>query len=116
MKTNYSPFKKEGTIRTPHGTINYTHNMGTVYITHRRPEHFFKKFQGFGISITEIDVCKQENVYWLLFIYHNAKGEEKPYRIKLSETQYLETYTYEGDEQIIIPVKAMHERGEKGWE
>ena len=57
MIANYNPFKKEMTEITPHGVINYTHNMGTTYVTHRRKEHYFVKFKGFAISMTELEIA-----------------------------------------------------------
>ena len=116
MRADYNPYvKNKGTEETEHGLINYTHDMGTVYVTHRRPEHFFKKFRGFGISKSELEVCFDKNVFWVMVMYHRKDGTTIPYRVKLSNLRYMDEYDHEGDEQVIVPVKEMEQRIEEGW-
>lgn len=118
MMANYNPFSKKEVIDTQHGRINYHHDMGTTYVTHRTEEHVFKKYQGFGISNTELETCYNERVHWILIIYHNEKkGTSIAYRIKLKETKYLPTYHNGNDTQTMIPIRKMQERKQKGeWE
>lgn len=116
MKTNYNPFNKKELIETEHGIINFQHDIGTCYVTHRRPEHVFKKFQAFAISLSELEIAYDNNVYWILIMYTNAKQECTPYRIKLKETRFLQQYDYNGDKQVIIPIKHMEANGKEGWQ
>ena len=116
MKATYNPFNNKNFVETEHGVINYRHDMGTVYVTHRRPEHFFKKYQGFAISITELEVCHQENVHWILIMYTNKAGEQTPHRIRLSRLRDFQIYDNGNDKQVVIPVAYMQKRREEGWE
>lgn len=116
MKIEYNPFSKKTIQETKHGTINYQHDLGTTYTTFRKTEHYFKKYQGFGISITEAEICYEKNVYWIIIIYTDKKERQKAYRIKLEKLRYLEQYNNNGDQQIIIPTKCLQEKKEEKWE
>ena len=50
-QASYNPFRKKDWVETEHGTITYEHRR---YFTHRKQEHVFKKYQAFGISLTEL--------------------------------------------------------------
>lgn len=115
MKPNYNPFRQSDSIQTIHGTINFLHDMGITYVTHRRPEHFFKKFQGFAISTTELETCHANHVHWILILYTKTDGGQVPYRIELDKLRFFDTYTHEGDIQKVIPVKEMQSRTKEGW-
>jgi len=105
MRADYNPFSRKEMEETEHGLINYQHNMGTVYVTHRRPEHFFKKFQGFGISYSELEICFSKRVFWIMFIYYGKNGTTIPYRIKLEDLVYMEEYNNDGDKQKVVSVR-----------
>lgn len=117
MLGNYNPFSiKKEYEETEYGTINYYHEMGSSYVTHRKKEHFFKKYQGFGISESEIRIAKMKRLYWIMILYHKDNKTNIPYRIELNKTKYFEKYNNEGDMQIIIPIKEMEFKTNKGWE
>lgn len=115
MILEYNPFDKTKIKETKHGVINYTHNMGTVYVTHRKKEHYFVKYNGFGISSTELKQAYEEKVYWILIIYHQTDGTMTAYRIKMENIKYLENYNNNGDEQKIIPTKLCEINNEGKW-
>lgn len=104
---NYNPFSKKDLKETEHGTINYEHKSGRIYMTFRRPEHVFKKFQAFCISCSEVETCLSEGVKWIMINYKNKKEEETIMRIKTEEIKELEQYNNNGDIQIIIPIKKL---------
>lgn len=103
MKANYKPFTTKKIIETDHGIINKEKNR---YFTHRRPEHYFKKYQGFGISTTEIEIAKNEGCTHIIIKYHGRK-KNILYKIKMNYLQYMKKYDFNGDEQIILPEKEM---------
>lgn len=109
MLNEYNPFSKKGCENTEHGVINYQHNMGTVYVTHRRKEHFFKKFQGFGISNSELEMAFNKRVFWVLILYHGKDGVTIPYRFKMEDVIYLEEFNNNGDVQKIFPLKNLED-------
>lgn len=109
VETRYNPFKQYETKETEHGIISLGPRR---YFTHRRPEHFFKKFQGFGISLTEVEICFNEHVDHILIKYW-GKQENIFYKIKLSYLKYMKRYDNNGDEQIILPIKEMEVVGKE---
>lgn len=115
MDNAYNPFSDVWTKEIQFGTINFQHDMGIVYVSHRRPEHVYKKKGAFCISLSELEICHKEHVYWILLMYENANGETIPHRIKLSELRLLEQHDNNGDKQVIIPIKYMEKRVEEQW-
>lgn len=80
----------------------------TVYQKICRPEHVFKKYEGIGISLTEIETMITNNIKIIRIIYEGTRGRI----IYIATTkQYLETtntHTYEEeDTQKILPFKEM---------
>lgn len=115
MRADYNPFARKELEETEHGIINYQHDMGTVYVTHRRSEHFFKKFQGFGISLSELEICYRKRVFWIIFLYHGKESTTIPYRIKLEDIQYAENYNNNGDIQKVVPTRDMETKIDGIW-
>lgn len=113
MRADYNPFDKKVVESTEHGVINYQHSLGTVYVTHRRKEHFFKKFRGFGISISELEIAYEKRVHWVMFVYHRDDGSSIPYRVLLNDLHMMEEYDNDGDVQKVVPIVDM-EKMEKG--
>lgn len=112
MRTHYNPFERPDIIHTSHGTINFTHPLGSVYVTRREgSKAFFKKFQGFGISNTELRVCDKELVKWVLINYKNPEtNTERLYRISLKDVYNRgEDYTHYSDSQKVVPLALMQE-------
>lgn len=107
MDLRYNPFNDKETLNTQYGIINFKHAIGRTYVTHRRPEHFFKKKQAFCISISELEICLQNNVEWIMIIYTNKSEEQMPYRLKMSHVRHLEQYNNNNDIQAVFPVKIM---------
>lgn len=99
----YNPFTKKDIVETEHGVISFENRR---YFTHRRPEHFFKKFGGFGISLSELEICYNEHVDHIIIKYY---GKEKNilYKIKMDMIKYMKRYNNNGDEQVVIPTKDM---------
>lgn len=109
MLNEYNPFSKKAEEETEHGIINYQHSMGTCYVTHRRKEHYFKKYQGFGVSKSELEIAYNKRVYWILIVYHKEDGSSIPYRYRMDDIVALEEYNNNGDIQKIFPVKIMED-------
>lgn len=109
MKANYNPFTKEDVVETDHGII--TKSVGR-YFTHRKPEHFFRKYQGFGISITEVEMAKLNHCTHIIIKYH-GKRKNILYRILIKYLEFLEIYNFKDDKQYILPVKEMEIIGEE---
>lgn len=113
MLNEYNPFSKKMEEETEHGIINYQHDMGTCYVTHRKKEHFFQKYKGFGISNSELEIAFNKRVYWILIIYHEEDGSSIPYRFRIEDVKYLQTYNNNGDVQTIFPIELMENLWQK---
>jgi len=50
---------------------------GDTFITTRRPEHFFKKYAGFGISEKVLSQLESNHVNKIEIIYYGVKGIRK---------------------------------------
>ena len=75
-----------------------------VYVSHRKPEHFFRKFQGFGIDEWILDVLRDKGINDILIVYHGMKGIT---RFDFTLQQYLESpyeWDFEGETQIIVNI------------
>lgn len=116
MLNSYNPFDKKELELTEHGTINYQHGMGITYVTHRRKEHYFKKYQGFAISNSELETAYNKRAYWILILYHRDDGTSIPYRYKMENTPYLEEYNNNGDKQKVFPIKQMQTKKNGEWQ
>lgn len=115
MLNGYNPFSNKECEETEHGVINYRNDMGTCYVTHRQKQHFFRKFQGFGISCSELEIAYNRGVHWVLIMYRRDDGTTIPYRIALEDVKYLADYNNEGDLQKIFPLKELEKREKQGW-
>lgn len=100
---SYNPFKQKRVVKTKYGIINREERR---YYTHRHPEHFFKKFQGFAISVPEVEICNQERVTHIIINYHGKK-KNVLYRIDVDYLKYMKTYDNDGDVQIILPIREL---------
>ena len=45
-----------------------------VYVTYRNPEHFFRKYEGFGISEAILRKLKDMNIKFILILYKDETG------------------------------------------
>ena len=45
-----------------------------IYITHRKPEHFMRKYQGFGVSKEILDKLEKDGVNTIMIVYHGIKA------------------------------------------
>lgn len=112
MDVAYNPFTKKETIDTPKGMINYQHEMGKTYVTHRRKEH--KIENTFLIETTELRICHELNIEWVLIIYKD-KETTKVYRTKMRTIHKHERYKTKNQTYIQIPIEHMEEKKEQGW-
>ena len=82
--------------------------QGDVYISQRKPEHFMRKFQGFGISLEVIKQLIEMKIEKVMIIYKGAKGVERwmaslDQFIKSEKKHYFEAY----DLQHFVSTKEM---------
>lgn len=93
--------------------MNYINNgkiIGEIYedsyITKRRPPHFMRMFQGFGISKVVIDDLKEKGIKFVTIIYTNNDGDISRYRTPLERSiDSDKEFTFEGDDlQKFVPV------------
>lgn len=79
---------------------------GWVYVTHRHPHHYFRKFQGFGISEEILERLIKMNVGEIRVVYHGKKGEKvlvtRPYKFLVHGEPYKHPNF---DKQIILAEK-----------
>ena len=82
-----------------------------IFYTYRKPEHFMRKFSGFGISSKIIAELLKRKINDIVFLYDGVR-EKTAFKVSLSkiielgitETDY--TFGFE-DRQYFIPVKEM---------
>lgn len=83
------------------------HSRGEVYFTERKPIHFMRKFQGFGISNDILISLHNNLVKWVKIKYLGVNGDVY-YKVELDKF-YLsdKTYTDDCDLQRFVSVKDM---------
>lgn len=83
---------------------NYGEIINNIYVSHRKPENFFRKFQGFGISEWVLYKLQSYGIQDILIVYHGANGvTEFPFTVG----QYLESedsWTFEGEREKIVSI------------
>jgi len=82
--------------------------IGETYYTQRKPQHFMKMYQGFGISEWILGQLKNMNVKWIVFEYETINNRIIKYRCTLSkylasnkEYAYQDPYNRFGGEEDI---------------
>lgn len=63
--------------------------VGNTYFTDRKPNHFMRMFNGFGISDDTLKELKEREVVWILITYYGVNGIKK---LRFQLKQYLESY------------------------
>lgn len=81
-----------------------------TFITRRKPIHFFRKFQGFGLSFAVIKQLRAKGCLLVCLIYTNNYNEESiyfttPENIIDKGMRYTDK---EADNQLILPLKEWH--------
>lgn len=82
---------------------------GCQFIAQRRPEHFFRIFQGFGLSCAILSQLRHRGVREVVFVYTRADGSQSAYACPL-EAFYERGHRWtdrEADAQIIVPIALM---------
>lgn len=87
---------------------------GNTYFTRRKPNHFMRKYQGFGISYEIVVSLKKNGIEKVFVVY---EGENGIISYKCDIEQFLNSnkkYTYQGrlsqdkeDLQVFVSVKDM---------
>lgn len=82
----------------------------SVYITERTPMHFFRVFQGFGISLSVIDDLIKNNIEKIEIIYLSPNGTKRYRTSPLKFKESTLSFTFDVDDiQKIVKVKEMEE-------
>lgn len=89
---------------------------GNTYITRRRYEHYFRKFNGFGISTEVLRWLNRHDISKILIIYVNEDGSEALLRSDLSQwlSSSIEWIDYSNgfeDPQQVLSVLEMEVEG-----
>lgn len=82
------------------------HTEGKTYVTIRRPEHFFRKYNGFGMSTQLLKILKNHGVAWIWVRYEKTDGSTSNYLAAL-EDFYAHGIPYTDrsvDTQLILPL------------
>ena len=59
-----------------------------IFYTARKPNHYFKMFQGFGISESVLKILKENNINNIIIEYFGVKGIK---RYKTNTNKFLES-------------------------
>jgi len=86
-----------------------------AYVKVLRPQHFFKKYQGFGISITELAKIRDSGVKLILIKYIGSTTTynylSRPEQWFLSEITHEDQSNGYSDFQKVLGTKEMWELG-----
>lgn len=88
------------------GAIEYP---SLLYLTPRRPEHYFIKFRGFGLSTGLLRLLSKRGVRGVIFIYTKKNGQQERFLTPL-EAFYAHGTRWtdrEADTQLILPLSRM---------
>ena len=87
--------------------------VSNTYFTRRATQHYFVKYQGFGVSVNVIEELLELGVKWVVFEYYGKEGV-KYYRIPLvrfvkeSDEWVDDTFAWKKpDRQFICSTKHM---------
>lgn len=87
-----------------------------VYIAFKKPNHFFKKYGGFGISVEVLNRLKNMGIKKVRIVYEGVKGI-KVYEQELQ--QYLESelvYNYHNEDmQKFVSIRTEKPKKEKSY-
>ncbi len=72
-----------------------------IFTTTRRPQHFFRKYGGFGISINVLDYLKEQGIKTIKLIYKGKKSTSICYK-EIEELLQQPTIQDGADAQKII--------------
>jgi len=85
--------------------VDEHYNTESFFSTHRKPAHFFKKYNGFGFSESIIAELLERKVKHIRLIYEGGR-RTKVYVITPEHVMLRgKTYTHDGDTQYVVPVK-----------
>jgi len=78
---------------------------GDVYYTERKPNHFMRKFQGFGISQSVLDKLKEKGVKSVIIKYYRENGGITFFKCE-AEKFYIskKSHPYENKDRITIEI------------
>lgn len=90
--------------------------VGDVYITKRRKEHYFRKFNGFGISKRILDELNSRGIYRIIIIYKNEDSSEILLKSDVMQwlfngIEWVDTSEGYEDLQLVLPVIEMEIEG-----
>ena len=88
-------------IHTTHGRIDTTEKR---YYCRRSPQHYFRKYQGFGLSVSEVLKMEEHGVTEVVLDYI-GKTVTIRYNIPLEKIKTFRKYSFNGDIQYIMPEK-----------
>lgn len=102
---------EERTLHDKNGTQIGTIFNKNMYKSWRKPEHFFRKYRGFGLSKWVLQELQESNVLDI-FIYYTGKEGLKIYYSPIEKWQKLGIlFVYKDgndvDPQLILPVDEM---------
>jgi hypothetical protein len=88
-----------------------------IFYTRRKPEHFMRKYGGFGISSKILNELIRRGIQTVTFIYEGKKEHSKftttiSKILELNITEYDYTFDFE-DKQYFIPLGEMRKEVEK---
>ena len=89
---------------------------GSVYVTRRRKEHFFRKFNGFGISKSILEWLNRNGIYKVLIIYENEDKSEVLLKSDITQwiysgIEWVDSSNGFADVQLVLPVLEMEIEG-----
>lgn len=102
-------------------TVGYIKDK--TFYTYRKPEHFMRKYGGFGISVKILKELIERNIKDIVFIYDGSREKAlfkttTIYILGLGICEYDYTFGFD-DKQFFIPLKEMEKtiiRQEDYWE
>jgi hypothetical protein len=91
----------------PERAVGIIQNKDT-FLTQKEPKHFFRKYCGFGLSVSVLQELLENNIHNILIQYNGKRGRVFYLTTIKKFIESPKRYTYKGiDEQVFVSVYDM---------
>lgn len=76
--------------------------VGDVYVTMRDPNHFFRRWGGFGISVSVVDALRAVGVMYVRVVYRRMDGGRSSYLWRREVAEGAVRWSDGDDMQVVL--------------
>ncbi len=90
-------------VKIPHQSkIAGVINSFNEFVTNRTEKHFFRRYHGFGISRSVLQILRKNNIQKIILIYEKD-NKKKLYRARVRDFYELgKEYKFKDDKQLVL--------------